>query len=462
MKWEEFQPVFGMLAGAFASRGFKLYLVGGCVRDRLLGMDPKDFDFTTDARPAQTKEILEGVPTVATVWPIGEKFGTMAAKLANGQQIEITTHRRDMTPGRHPDVAFTTDLATDLERRDFTMNSMACGPDGAIIDPFGGQRDLAACRVACTGDAFARFSEDPLRMLRAIRFVSKLGFDLESRTALAIRELGNSILAVSRERWLEEMDKLLVGSRVEDALQWLAQTRLLWFILPEMLAAWMESRDASSRGVKDLWAHIKLVVGKVPPRPNLRWAALLHDIAKPQTMGKKGGKIHFLGHDALGAEMVTGIARRFKMANERRRAVRGLVFLHQRVAAALEQEPDGSHAASMRVLRRLARECEERSCAIEDLVDLFGADCSSMRESKRNLVAAQHIALVGAIGRMREEDLRPRLPAGIGNAIMERFGLKPGPEIGALRQKLDQWLVEGKISPDDSVESMLLKLEVGG
>jgi poly(A) polymerase len=291
-------------------------------------------------------------------------------------------------------------------------------------------------------------------MLRAARFVSQLGFALDARTALAIGELGNSILSVSRERWLEEMDKLLVGPHVETALQWLAQTRLLWFILPEMLVVWRDSQDASKRGVKDLWAHTKLVVGKVPPRPDLRWAALSHDLAKPQTMGRKDGKIHFLGHDALGAEMVAGIARRFKMPNERRRAIGGLVFLHQRVAAAVED----NRAVSMRVLRRLARECGERDCRIEDLVDLFGADCSSMRESKRQLVAEQHAALVAALGRMREEDLRPRLPAGIGNAIMERFGLAPGPEVGEFRQRLDEMLVNGEISADDSVESMLAKL----
>jgi len=457
MKWEEFQPVFGMLAGAFASRGFRLYLVGGCVRDRLLGLEPKDFDFTTDARPEKIREILDGVPIVSTVWPIGEKFGTMAAKLDNGQQVEITTHRKDMTPGRHPDVAFTDNLETDLERRDFTMNSMACGPDGAIIDPFGGQEDLKFGRIACTGDAFARFSEDPLRMLRAARFVSRFGFSLEKRTEQAIRELGNSILIVSRERWLEEMDKLLVGRDAERAIELLARTRLLWFLLPELLAVWQASQ-LPTKSHKDLWFHIKTVIAKVPGRPDVRWAALLHDIAKPQTEGYKDGKIHFLGHDALGAEMANNIARRFKMANERRRAIRGLIFLHQRVSAAMEDISQ----VNMRVLRRLARECDERDCRIEDLIDLFGADCSSAKPARRNLVAEQHAALVAALGQMREEDLRPRLPAGIGNAIMERFGLQPGPEVGKLRQQLDEWLVEGKIDSSDSIESMLLKLRVGG
>jgi len=461
MKWEEFQPVFGILADAFVSRGFRLYLVGGCVRDRLLGLEPKDFDFTTDVRPTQIKEILESVPIVTTVWPIGEKFGTMAAKLSNGQQVEITTHRKDMTPGRHPDVAFTDNLETDLERRDLTMNSMACGPDGKIIDPFGGKVDLESGRIACTGDAFARFSEDPLRMLRAVRFVSKFGFTVEIRTEKAICDLGNSILMVSRERWLEEMDKLLVGVYAEEAIELLAKTRLLWFLVPELLAVW-QSSQLPTKSHKDLWRHIKTVVTKVPGRPDVRWAALLHDTAKPQTEGYKDGKIHFLGHDALGAEMVTGIARRFKMSNERRRAIRGLVFLHQRVSAAIEKGADGNHNINMRVLRRLARECEERSCSIVDLIDLFGADCSSMKEAKRNSVADQHHVLTESLLKMREEDLRPKLPAGIGNAIMERFDLKPGPDVGKLRQQLDEWLVDGKISPDDSVESMLLKLSVGG
>jgi hypothetical protein len=152
--------------------------------------------------------------------------------------------------------------------------------------------------------------------------------------------------------------------------------------------------------------------------------------------------------------MSNSIARRFKMPNERRKAIRGLIFLHQRVSAAMEE----SSQVNMRVLRRLARECQERDCRIEDLIDLFGADCSSAKPARRNLVAEQHTALVGALSQMREEDLRPKLPAGIGNAIMERFDLKPGPEVGEMRQKLDNMLVNGEINVDDSIESMLLKL----
>jgi len=453
MKWEEFQPVFGTLAEAFAARGYQLYLVGGCVRDQLLGLEPKDFDLTTDARPAQTKEILEGTPTVVTVWPLGERFGTIAAKLDNGQQIEITTFRRDLSEGRRPDVAFTTDLATDLERRDFTMNSMAYGPDGMIIDPFHGQQNLKDRCIACTGDAFARFSEDPLRMLRAARFVAKLGFTVDARTEKAVHALGNSILVVSRERWLDEMDKLLCAPHASDGIEFLARTGLMWLLVPEMLAVWQASR-IQTKAHKDLWHHTKVVVDKVPPRSDARWAALLHDVAKPHTEKMKDGKLHFLGHDALGAEMANSIARRFKMSNDRRRAIRGLIFLHQRVAAAMEDVS----TVSMRVLRRLAHECEERDCSVEDLVDLFGADCSSAKESRRGLVAEQHRALKEALEQMREEDLRPRLPAGIGNAIMEKFNLKPGPEVGELRQELDKMLTDGEIKADDSVESMLGKL----
>jgi poly(A) polymerase len=443
---------FDTLFQAFAKSGYSLYYVGGAVRDMLLGLTPKDFDFATSARPEQTKEILTaaGLPW----FPIGEKFGTIATKLTDGYQVEITTYRRDLTEGRHPDVAFSDNLEEDLSRRDFRFNSMACGPDGKIIDPFGGKADLESGRIACTGDAFARFSEDPLRMLRAVRFVSKFGFTMEIRTEKAIRDLGNSILMVSRERWLEEMDKLLVGTYAEEAIELLAKTRLLWFLVPELLAVWQASQ-LPTKSHKDLWFHIKTVITRVPGRPDVRWAALLHDIAKPQTEGHKDGKIHFLGHDALGAEMVTGIARRFKMSNERRKAIRGLVFLHQRVSAAMED----SNQVNMRVLRRLARECQERDCRIEDLIDLFGADCSSAKPYRRNLVAEQHAALRTALEQMREEDLRPRLPAGIGNAIMEKFGLKPGPGVGELRQKLDDMLVNSEINADDSIESMLSKLE---
>lgn len=455
MKWEEFQPVFKELSSAFAAKGHQLYLVGGCVRDHILGLEPKDFDFATSARPEATTEVLKSIPsTVPTVWPLGEKFGTIAAKLADGQQIEITTFRRDLTPGRHPDVAFATDLATDLERRDFRFNSMAFSSDGQLIDPFGGAQDITLKRIVCTGSPYARFAEDPLRMLRAVRFASKLGFELHKETERAILDLRNSILSVSRERWLDEMDKLLVGREVQLGIELLARTKLLWLLIPEMLAVWQVSQ-LHTKAHKDLWYHTKVVVDRIPPRPDARWAALLHDIAKPQTEGMKDGKLHFLGHDMMGADTANGIARRLKMSNERRRSICGLIFLHQRVAAAMED----SKTVSMRVLRRLVRECEERNCRIEDLIDLFGADCSSAKETRRGLVAEQHAALVAALGQMREEDLRPKLPAGIGNAIMERFGLKPGREVGEMRQRLDEMLVNGDINQDDSVESMLKKLE---
>ena len=453
MQWDEFFPHFLKLSEAFLTKGCELFLVGGCVRDKLLGLEPKDYDLSTSARPELTKEILESLPMVATTYPLGERFGTIAAKLGNGQQVEITTFRKDVSSGRHPDVAFTDKLGVDLGRRDFRMNSLACSPDGTLVDPFGGRRDIENKVVACTGDAFARFAEDPLRMLRAMRFVSKFGFSLESRTEKAIGDLGNSILSVSRERWLEEMDKLLVGTYAQEAIELLAGTRLLWLLVPELLAVW-QSGKLSTKAHKDLWLHTKTVVDRVPRRPDVRWAALLHDVAKPQTFGHKDGKIHFLGHDALGAEMADGIARRFKMSNSRRRAVRGLVFLHQRVSAAMGDD----RQANVRALRRLVRECEERECRIEDLIDLFGADCSSMKASKQNMVAEQHAALTDALGRMREEDLRPRLPAGVGNAIMEKFGLKPGPEVGRMRNRLDKMLLEGEICVGDGIELMLSKL----
>lgn len=453
MEWSNFQSFFKTLAAAFASGGYGLYLVGGCVRDMLLGTEPKDFDLTTQARPEVIKDILEHIPSVANVYALGERFGTIAAILSDGQKIEITTFRRDLTAGRHPDVAFSDSLEEDLGRRDFRMNSIAYAPDGTVIDPFDGQKDIKAGHIACTGDAFARFAEDPLRMLRAIRFVSRLGFSLEKRTEHAIVELGTSILSVSRERWLEEMDKLLIGQHVQEAIELLARTRLLWLLVPEMLAVWQASK-IQTKAHKDLWYHTKTVVNRITPRPDARWAALLHDVAKPHTEKMKDGKLHFLGHDTMGSEMANGVARRLKMSNERRKSICGLIFLHQRVAAAMEDVS----TVSMRVLRRLVRECEERDCRIEDLIDLFGADCSSAKETRRELVAEQHRALVDALGKMREEDLRPRLPAGIGNAIMEKFNLPAGPEVGLLRQKLDEMLIVGDINQDDSIDSMLAKL----
>lgn len=443
--------MFEGLFKAFEKENKKLYHVGGSVRDMMLGKPPKDYDFTTDALPEKTQEILES--NGLKPWPLGEKFGTIAVML-DRQQIEITTHRRDMTPGRHPDVAFTTNINEDLARRDFTINSMAMDVDGNLIDPFGGATDLSKKVIRTTGNPYDRFSEDPLRMLRAARFLSQLGFTVSKSAFSAIYEYAQSIMIVSRERWLEEMNKLLVGKNASEAVTFLRGARLLWYILPELYP--VSIPHTGKVASKDLWYHISTVIKKSPPRVDVRWAALLHDIAKPQTRLEKDKEVHFFQHEHLGAEMTEGVARRLKMPNAQRKKVKALVALHQRVGDTVSRRYDPPVSKS--ALRRVMRECDERGCSVHDLIDLFEADCSSRREDVLERQSAHARLLREAVAELEKEARRPVLPSGIGNEIMFRFNLEPGPKVGQIKKVLDELLLDGRIKADMSFDEIFMTL----
>lgn len=441
--FERFQSVFG----AFEDAGANLYLVGGCVRDVLLGREPKDFDFTCDCLPEQTIKILEGVGL--KTFPLGLKFGTVSAHVGS-EIIEITTHRNDLTNGRHPDVMFTKVLKEDLSRRDFTINSICWSPTKGLIDFFDGRKDLDQKVIRTTGVPSCRFGEDPLRMLRAVRFASQLGFSLENSTKDAIHSYASSILSVSRERWCSELNKLLLGDFVGVGLELMKQTGLLGYMLPEVFPITL--KDDSKLPSKNLWDHTKIVVSKAKPTSIVRWAALLHDIAKPQTRRENGGKVHFLGHELLGAELAGGVARRLHMSNDMREALCGLVKLHQRIGDIVKG------IVSPNALRRLARDCEENKCKLEDLIELFAADCSSMRVAAQKAHSDKANLLRDAVAEMQEEGLRPRLPKGIGTAIMNKFDVVPGREVGVLKARLESMLIEGEINVGMSIDEMLERL----
>jgi len=440
--------MFEKLFQAFEDGGYKLYHVGGSVRDIMLGREPKDYDFTTDARPPQTKEILDKAGYKH--WPLGEKFGTIAAKF-DGMDVEITTHRKDMTPGRHPDVVFTDNLEEDLARRDFTINSMAMDAKGKVVDPFGGLKDIGRRLVKATGSPKARFGEDPLRMLRAVRFCSQLDFDMEDRTLSAIKEYAQAIMTVSRERWFDEMSKLLLGN-INKGFALLYASRLLGYLLPEVYAMTLNDPQAKVAS-KNLSRHTMLVTAGTPARLALRWAAILHDIGKPYTRFEDVNEVHFWQHEYLGAEMVEGIARRYRMSNKLRRSIKGLVALHQRVGDVVSRRYDPP--VSENALRRLIRDCDERGCDIDDLIDLFSADCTSNKPNIKERHGAHSRLLKEALEAIREKDARPRLPKGIGNAIMDRFHLEPGAKVGEIKKILDGLLLENKISADMTPEQII-------
>lgn len=446
-KMKSFQKLFE----AFTNKGLELNLVGGCVRDIYIGREPKDWDFTTNALPEITKDILSNAPGIKSCWPIGEKFGTIAAILDTDEQVEITTYREDLTEGRHPEVRFCKTIKEDLSRRDFTMNSLGLNLDGTIIDPFKGQEDIKNNIIRTTGNPYERFSEDPLRMLRAVRFVSQLGFKIEPKTFNAIYNSAHFICSVSRERWLEEMNKLLLGDYASAGVEILKNIRLLNYILPEMMP--LTFRTEGSLPSKNVWWHILTVIDKSPKILDVRWAALLHDIAKPQTRFEQGEEVHFFQHELLGAEMVEGITKRLKMGNEQRKSIVGLVALHQRVGDVVSRKYDPP--VSVSGLRRIIRECEEHGCDIRNLVELFGADCSSKRPEIIERQTAHRALLIKALDEIKEEDLRPRLPSGIGNIIIEKFNLLPGPEVGVVKRKLDEMLLNGEISSKMTNEEII-------
>lgn len=441
---------FNELFNLFKHNNKNLYFVGGCVRDILLGRYPKDYDFTTDALPEEIKYILKDYK----IFPLGERFGTICA-LINNQKIEITTHRKDMTSGRHPNVSFTANLIEDLCRRDFSINAMAMTQTGLIINPpfLNCVDDLRNKIIRTVGKPRERFTEDPLRMLRAIRFSSQLDFNIEEKTLEAIRNYNYSILSISRERWLEEMNKLLLSDNIDLSFEYFRYSGLLGYILPEVFPIILEDRNAVLLN-KNLWLHTLTVVKKSKPTLPVRWAALLHDIGKPQTRSETG-QVHYFGHEEIGADLVNSVARRLCFSNELRASVRGLVLLHQRIGALVDE----TLTVSLSGLRRLARECEKQGCRLEDLIELFAADCSSAKKEKINLHEQQAKALRKSFADMCEEDLRPRLPSGIGKIIMEEFNLPAGPKVGKLRNDLEEMLLDGRISINTEPDEMMRLLK---
>lgn len=402
------------------------YMVGGTVRDTILGVEPVDIDLTTPYQIVDVESKLRS--SSLETWRIEKDPQVVGVKYL-GRKVEIATFRGQT-------------IEEDLEHRDFTINSIAVGEKG-LVDPYRGVDDISN-RLIRSSSPHSRFGEDPLRMLRAIRFISTLGFRIEDSTRNTIVEYAHSILNTARERRFSELTKLLVGKHVKPALELLFQTRLLGYVLPELYPITMLQRTEINN-TKDLWYHTKVVVNKSVARPVVRWAALLHDIAKPQTMLKLD-KVHFLQHDFLGAELVDGLLRRLKSSASFRESVKGLVALHQRVGDVVSRR--NNPPVSINALRRLARDCDDRRCSLDDLIELFAADCSSGRREVVERQRAHAELLRSALADMREEDLRPKLPKGIGQSIIDHFKLRPGPEVGVIRKRLEELLINGLISND--------------
>jgi poly(A) polymerase len=447
--------LFHVLAERFARAGKDLFLVGGSVRDRLLRRISTDMDFATDATPPETESILSepwphGVHVA--IYKIGEKFGTIGA-IVDGRRVEITTYRGESYhDSRKPEVEFINSLREDLSRRDFTINAMAMSVDGKIVDPFGGKSDLVGRYIRAVGSPAERFREDPLRMLRAVRFACQLGFEIERETYAAMIRSARSLQKISWERRAEEMNKILASSRPSEGLKLLHNSFLLDQVIPELLPM-IGLQQQGDYHHKDVWRHTLQVVENTEPDLALRWAAVLHDIAKPTTKSVDDGEVHFFGHEVVGAEMARQVMLRLRLSSELVERVTKLVRLHQRTNL---YESDWTVGA----VRRFVREAGEE---LPLLFALSRADITSQREAKVAARTALVRELEERVEKLREEEETEKIKSPLdGNDLMEMFKRPPGPWIREVKDRLLNAVLDGEIAPDDREAAVAMANEMLG
>lgn len=316
-----------------------VYLVGGSVRDEVLGHEPHDYDFTTPLTPDDIESRVRAAGRKPVV--TGKRFGTIAFR-SGEHMVEVTTFRSETyQPGsRKPEVEFVSDITHDLSRRDFTVNAMAEREDGTLIDPFGGREDLQQRLIRTVGRPYDRFKEDPLRMLRAARLASQLNFDIDPETEEQAGKKAAMILEVSKERWSQELDRTLVSAQPSIGLEFLARTRLLHYMIPELAVQVAMDQDSPYHEL-DLWHHSLKTVNLAPRHIAVRWAALLHDVGKPYAkVPNQRGYSNYTYHELIGAELAGKIGRYLKWPNDRIERVTEMVRDHLQPGSPLE-EADG-------------------------------------------------------------------------------------------------------------------------
>ena len=426
------------LGAAFAEAGHELYVVGGSVRDELLGRPTHDLDFATDARPDAIKRLLNAARPNA-VYTVGERFGTIGAVFGD-EVVEITTYRSEAyTPhSRKPEVEFGTSLAGDLARRDFTMNALARPAlGGDIVDLFGGLADLERHVVRAVGNPDERFVEDPLRLLRAVRFCAQLDFTLADPTREAIRRQAQALRIVSRERILDELNRLLLTPHPARGLRLLADLGLADEVLPEVVAL---RKTSQGHRTKDVFEHTLAVVDNTRPDLALRWSALLHDVGKPKTFVQDGGEVHFPGHEMVGESLSRSILGRLRMDHRTTDRVTRLVGLHMRANQYEDSWTDGA-------VRRLVREVEDD---LDLLLSLSTADVTSYRQAKRQAAADRVARLRERVRQLEEQASIQAIRSPLdGVELMSMFGRGPGPWIGDVKDYLLELVLEGTLAPDD-------------
>ena len=432
------------LAEAFGGADHELYLVGGLVRDVLLGAPVgRDLDFATDATPTETERLLRHAR--GKVFKIGEKFGTIGGVFGECK-VEVTTYRAEayQLGSRKPEVAFRRALADDLARRDFTVNAIAAAAaTGELRDPFDGTADLGAGILRAVGEPSERFVEDPLRLLRAVRFASRLGFDIEPETARAVREAAPALASISRERVRDELEKVLLGAAPSRGMQLLCDLRLAEFSLPDLPK--LRGMEQEQGRHKDVFSHTLQVLDRTPPHLALRWAALLHDIAKPATKRIERGKVTFHGHDRRGERMARRILADLRQPSELIDRVGRLVGLHLRANAYEGEWTDSA-------VRRLVVDVGDD--LIEDLLLLSRADVTTGRVERRAAISRSVAEIERRIVELRQQEDLARIASPLdGSDLMAMFERGPGRWIQPIKDALREMVIEGELAAGDKASA---------
>ncbi|MCP3886779.1 MAG: CCA tRNA nucleotidyltransferase [Propionibacteriaceae bacterium] len=449
-------PLVAELGEAFAQAGHDLYLVGGSVRDALMGRLGHDLDFTTDARPDDTEAILRQ-HTHAT-WDIGRAFGTIGAQI-DDWVVEVTTYRADAyhPDSRKPEIVYGETLEDDLIRRDFTVNAMALhAATRTFSDPYAGLTDIVSGILRTPFPPERSFSDDPLRMMRAARFTSQLGFTVTNEVRAAMTDMASRIEIISAERVRDELSKTLLTDHPREGLDLLVTTRIADYVLPELPALRLE-RDEHHRH-KDVYEHSLTVLDQSidlekrrghDPDLTGRLAALLHDIGKPSTRKfEPGGKVSFHHHDIVGAKMARKRLKALIYPSQVVKEVSKLVELHLRFHGYGDQGWTDS------AVRRYVRDAGDQ---LERLHILTRSDCTTRNRRKAERLEFAYDDLEARIANLTaKEELAAIRPDLDGQQIMAILGIKPGPEVGkAYKFLLNLRLDEGPHTPDEAKNALL-------
>ena len=429
-------------------KGHQAYLVGGCVRDLLLEREPADYDVATDATPDEVMRIFP------RTWAVGAQFGVVLVPVENEQQVlrsaqddndkgvvEVATFRSDglYTDGRHPDqVTYTRDPKEDVQRRDFTINGLLLDPlNSEVLDYVGGRADLSAGIIRTIGQPERRFAEDKLRMLRAVRFAARFGYEIAPTTFQAIRDLRSQIHQVSHERVRDELVKMLTEGHARRAFELLDQTGLLKEVLPEVDKMHGVEQPRQFHPEGDVWVHTLLLLEGLPEKasPTLAMGALLHDVGKPPTFRVAPDRIRFDGHVEIGVKMAAEICRRLRFSNHDSEQIAHLVANHMRFADVQQMKP-----STLKRFFRLPR--------FEEHLELHRLDClASHRDLTLYNFARKKLAA------MPPEQIRPK-PLLTGDDLIA-MGYVPGPQFKRILAAVEDAQLEGKLEDPEQARAFV-------